>query len=164
MRTLIALPILAALSFAAAASAGPAPGTIMKVTPPGPEKNIDRATLMCRENYKLQLANLGQLAHSLNLTPAQQPKFEAWRTSRLDLWKATPCPPLPLGLEIPAPQRIKNQITMATATLEGLRKELPAAEALYSVLTPEQRAIFDGPIKLAAPPPAAPPPAPAPSH
>ena len=45
---------------------------------------------------------------------------------------------------------------MMNATMEGLRKELPPTQALYNVLTPEQRAIFDGPMKSPAVPPPAP--------
>lgn len=164
MRALLALPLLAVLSCTTAALADPAPGTIMKVTPPEKQKEIGRAELECRMSYKLQLANLGMLGNALKLTPAQKPVFDAWRLSRLDLAKSTPCPPLPTGLEVPAPQRIENQITILSATLDSLHKELPAAQALYKALTPEQRAIFDGPIKMAAPPPAAPPSPPPASH
>ncbi|MEI9932856.1 MAG: hypothetical protein WDM89_20545 [Rhizomicrobium sp.] len=56
------------------------------------------------------------------------------------------------------PDRIHNQITMVSATLDGLRLEYPAAKAFYAVLTPEQRAILDGPMKMAMPPAAPPPP------
>jgi hypothetical protein len=164
MRARFALPILTALSFATAAFADPAPGTIMKVTPPDSQKEAGRAELECRARYKMQLANLGMLGGALKLTPAQKPVFDAWRLSRLDLSKATPCPPLPTGLGIPAPERIQNQITILSATLEGLRKELSATQALYKALTPEQRVIFDGPIKMAAPPPAAAPSSPPAAH
>jgi hypothetical protein len=146
------------------ALADPAPGTIMKVTPPGEQSISDQVRRQCAMGYKIQLAQMGHLAAALKLTAAQKPVFESWRAVRLDLWRASPCPPLATGLEVPAPERIKNQITLASATLEALRKELPATQALYDTLTPEQRAIFDGPIKMAAPPPAAPPPAPAPAH
>jgi len=164
MRARSALPILAVLSFATAAWAEAPANTIMKVTPPGAQKEVGQAELQCRMMYKRQLANLGMLGSALKLTPEQKPVFDAWRLSRLDLSKATPCPALPTGFEVPAPQRIQNQITMLSATLESLRKELAAAQVLYKALTPEQRAIFDGPIKMAAPPPAAPPTPPPASH
>ena len=60
-----------------------------------------------------------------------------------------------MGFDVPAPKRVENQIAIMAATLDGLRKELPATRALYDVLTPEQRAVFDGPISgRAVPPPA----------
>ena len=60
-----------------------------------------------------------------------------------------------MGFDVPAPKRVENQIVVMAATLDGLRKELPATQALYDVLTPEQRAVFDGPIRVATVPPPA---------
>ncbi|HTT96622.1 MAG TPA: Spy/CpxP family protein refolding chaperone [Rhizomicrobium sp.] len=166
MRARYALPILSALSFATAAFADPAPGTIMKVTPPNKSAEGGKVdpSVVCAQKYRLQAAELTMLGASLKLTDAQKPVFATWRKTRLDLFQAIPCPEPSLGLDVPAPKRVENQITIMNATMAGLRKELPATQALYAALTPEQRAIFDGPIKLAAPPPAAPNAAPAPSH
>lgn len=161
MRALFALPLLAVLSSAAAFAEAPA-NTIMKVTPPDERKNDAMAE--CLSKYRVELAHLGALANELKPTPEQKPLFDAWRASRIALWKAAPCPPLPIGLEVPGPVRIQNQITIMSATLDALRKELPLTKALYDALTPDQRRIFDGPIRLAAPPPGAPPPAPPPGH
>jgi len=146
-----------------AAFADPSPSTIMKVTPPQ-EKKTSGESAECLQRYHVELAMLGTLSNALEPTPAQKPLFDAWRKARLALWTAVPCPALSTGLDIPAPQRIENQITMTSATLDALRKELPAAKALYDALTPEQRKIFDGPVRMAAPPPAAPPAPPAAGH
>ena len=159
MRRFSALPILAALTLASAALADPPASTIMKVTPPGESKTAVNPAIVCTHKFQIQLVQLGQLQTALKLTDAQKPVFENWKKIRLELWRAIPCPALPMGLETPAPKRLENEIAMMTATADGLRKELPPTQALYNVLTPEQRAIFDGPMKMpAAPPPAAPPP------
>ncbi|HVU21129.1 MAG TPA: Spy/CpxP family protein refolding chaperone [Rhizomicrobium sp.] len=164
MRARLAFPLLAALSLSTTAFAEAPANTIMKVTPPGEKKTADDAALECVHGYRMELARMGALGNELNPTPAQKPLFDAWRKSRLDLYKAQPCPTPPMGLDVPAPQRIQNQITIMSATLAALQKELPAAKALYDALTPEQRKIFDGPIRMAVPPPGAPPPPPAPGH
>jgi LTXXQ motif family protein len=168
MRALTVLPILAVLSFATAALADPPANTIMKVNPPDENKPPVSPQTICLQKYKLELAGLGQLGARLNLAAAQKPKFDAWKKAMLDMQKGVPCPPLPMGLNAPAPKRVENEITMLSATLDGLRKEVVALRALYAALTPDQRAVLDGPMRMSAPPPAAspaPPPAPpAPSH
>lgn len=146
-----------------AAFADPPANTVMKATPPAPpaaQKGPPDMAQMCQMKDKMQLASLEMLGASLKLTDAQKPLFQDWRKARLKLWDAAPCPPPPTGLGTPVPDRIHNQITMVSATLDGLRLEYPAAKAFYAVLTPEQRAILDGPMKMAMPP-AAPPPPPA---
>lgn len=156
MRAIIALPILAVLSFAPAALAEAPANTIMKVTPPGEKQNPVDPAVLCVHKYQMQAAQLGQLGAMLKLTDTQKPVFAAWRKTRLDMFQGIPCPEPSMGFEVSAPKRVENQITIMTATLEGLRKELPATQALYNVLTPEQRAVFDGPIRAGAvPPPAA---------
>jgi Spy/CpxP family protein refolding chaperone len=161
MRRFSALPIIAALTLATAALAGPPANTIMKVTPPGENKPAVDPAIVCTHKFQMQVVQLGQLQTSLKLSEAQKPVFENWKKIRLELWRTVPCPPLPMGLDIPAPKRVENQVVMMTATADGLRKELPPTQALYNVLTPEQRAIFDGPMKMPAVPPPAPPPSPA---
>jgi Spy/CpxP family protein refolding chaperone len=151
MRAPTALSFLAVLSFAAPALAEAPANTIMKVTPPGEAKPAGNGAIdpavACVHKYQLQLAEMGQLADALKLTDAQKPLFQAWRKTRLDLFHDVPCPSPPMGFDVPAPKRVENQMTMMSATLEGLRKELPATQRLYAALTPEQRAIFDGPIR-----------------
>lgn len=168
MRARHVLPILAALSFATAALADPAPGTIMKVTPPADTKTqpaeggkVDPA-VVCAQRYRMQASQLTQLGATLKLTEAQKPVFANWRKVRLDMFQAIPCPEPSFSLDVPAPKRVENEIAIMSVTLDGLRKELPATQTLYTALTPEQRAIFDGPIRSVLHPPAAP--APAPSH
>ena len=153
--------ILAALTFASVARADPPASTIMKVTPPGESKPnaadsnspVDPA-VMCTHRYQMQAFQLTQLGARLKLTEAQKPVFAAWRKTRLDMFQGVPCPEPPMGFEVSAPKRVENQIAIMAAMLDGLRKELPATKTLYNALTPEQRAVFDGPIlERAVPPP-----------
>jgi hypothetical protein len=155
MRALIVVPFLAVLSFAPALAAEAPANTIMKVTPPAEKQTPVDPAVMCVHKYQTQAVQLSQLGAMLKLTDAQKPVFAAWRKSRLDMFQGVPCPEPSMGFDVPAPKRVENQITIMTATLDGLRKELPATEALYNVLTPEQRAVFDGPIRSGAVPPAA---------
>jgi Spy/CpxP family protein refolding chaperone len=151
MRALTALPFLVTLSFVSPAFAEAPANTIMKVTPPG-EKQTDAAAL-CAHKYRTQASQLAQLGAMLKLTDAQRPVFAAWRKARLDMFQEAPCPEPSLGFDVPAPKRVENQITILSATLDGLRKELPATEALYNALTPEQQAVFDAPIRVGTVPP-----------
>jgi hypothetical protein len=145
------ISILAVLSFAAAAAAQPPPGTIMKVTPPGPSTEAAKA---CVQDFQLRVSRLGELGARLKLTAQQKPLFDAWRKVMVEAFHAMPCPPPPTGLNAPAPERIANQIKVLGITLDGLHKERPAVEALYAVLSPDQRAIFDGPVPAPAAGPA----------
>ena len=149
--------VLAALSLAAPALADPPAGTVMKVTPPQANADIAKRCLM---RYEIEVAQVGHLKGALTLTPAQAPLFEAWRDVHLEVVHNLPCPAPAMGLDVPAPQRMLNQISALNASLEALRKEQPATDALYKGLSPAQRAVFDGP-KDGVPPPKAPPPPPA---
>jgi len=150
MRTASALVLL--LFCAVAANAEPAPGTIMKVTPSQDSANALR---LCRARLEMEVASIGKLGTALSLAPSQKPLFDAWRQVYLEQLHTMPCPPPPTGLDTPAPQRTENEAKLAEATRNALQAELPALRALYQALTPEQRAIFDGPRKVIVPPPAA---------
>jgi hypothetical protein len=153
MRALIALPFLAVLSFASAAAADPPSNMVMKVAPAGEKPAQADAAVMCVHKYQMQAAQLGQLGAMLKLTDAQKPVFAAWRKARLDMFEGVPCPEPSMGFDVSGPKRIENQIAIMSAMLDGLHKELPATQALYKALTPEQRAVFDGPIKMSTAPP-----------
>ncbi len=152
--------ILAGLVLAAPALAdpqgGPPAGTIMKVTPPQDED----AERVCRMHVEMDMAQTGHLKAALKLDAAQEKVFESWRKVHGDAVRSLPCQPIPTGLDIPIPERMRNQIKALSAELDALRKEEPATDALYAALRPEQRAIFDGP-KQGVPPPKAPAPPPA---
>ena len=147
MRALTALSIFAGLSFASATLADPPANTIMKVTPPAEKQAPVDPAVMCVHRYQMQAAQLTQLGARLKLTEAQKPVFAAWRKTRLDMFQGVPCPEPSMGFNVSAPKRVENQIAVMAATLDGQRKELPATQTLYNALTPDQRAIFDGPIR-----------------
>jgi hypothetical protein len=155
MRARSALPFLAVLLFAAPALAEAPANTIMKVTPPGETKAPIDPAVLCVHKFQTQAAQLSQLGAMLKLSDAQRPLFAAWRKARLDMFQGVPCPEPSMGFDVPAPKRVENQIAIMAATLDGLRKELPATQALYNALTPEQRAVFDGPIRVGMVPPPA---------
>lgn len=153
MRRVLALLAFAFLACAAPALADPPAGTILKVTPPGEKQTPADASVLCAHNFQVHASQLTQLGATLKLTAAQKPVFAAWRKARLDMFQETPCPEPSTGLDVPAPKRVENQITILSAMLDGLRRELPATLALYNVLTPEQRAVFDAPIRVGMVPP-----------
>jgi hypothetical protein len=142
VRNTLSVSVLGIL-FATAVLADPPPGTIMKVTPPGPSSEAAKA---CVQVFQVRVSRLGELGARLKLTAQQQPLFDAWRKVMVESLHAMPCPPPPTGLSVPAPERLSNQIKMLGMTLDGLRKEKPAVEALYATLSPVQRAMFDGPV------------------
>jgi hypothetical protein len=137
---------LAFLAISTAALADPPANTIMKVAPPPPD-----AKRLCMLRIEIETAQLGHLGSALTLDAAQKPLFEAWRKIHLDVVRALPCPSPRTGLDVPAPQRLENQITLLSANLDALRREQPATDALYAALNPSQRAIFDAP-KQGVPP------------
>jgi len=152
---------LAFLAISTAALADPPANTIMKVVPPHQPADPHRLCVMRNE---IETAQVGRLGAALTLDAAQKPLFETWRKIHLDVLRALPCPPPPTGLDVPAPQRMQNQILLLTTNLDALHKELASTAALYGALSPAQRAIFDGPKQGAPPPEPAPRPDALPAH
>jgi len=159
VRARIVLPVLAVLSFASSALADPPPGTIMKVTPPGPNA-MPLPEKICALQIDRNMALLDQLEKALVLTEKQKPLFDAWKNTRSEVLHAWPCPAPSTGPDVPTPTRIERQEKLLTTELDAMRREKPLVSALYESLTPAQRQTFDGP-----PPrpqqPAMPPPPPA---
>ena len=151
----------ALLTLSTAALADPPANTIMKVAPP---QDKAQTTRLCIMRNEIEIAQVGHLATALTLDATQKPLFEAWKKIHLDVLRALPCPPPPTGLDVPAPQRMRNQIALMTTTLEALRKEQDSTAALYDALTPAQRAVFDGPKQSVPPPQPAPAPGALPAH
>ncbi|HEX4292816.1 MAG TPA: hypothetical protein VHZ29_01645 [Rhizomicrobium sp.] len=141
------------LAISTAALADPPANTIMKVAPPHEAADARRLCIMRNE---IETAQVGHLGAALTLDAAQKPLFETWKRIHLDVLRALPCPPPPTSLDVPAPQRMQNQILLLTTNLDALHKELQSTTALYEALTPAQRAVFDGPKQGAPPPQAAP--------
>lgn len=147
--------LLPALVVSAAALAEPAPGTIMKATPPGQQQQRLTPREMCRRMFEMKVGRVGQMAEAMKLTEAQKKLFEAWRKVRLEVDSAWPCPLPAIGSDVPTPKRLDSQITVLRFEVEALEKEKPVATALYDALTQEQRAIFDDPARAMPPAPPA---------
>ena len=101
----------------------------------------------CTEAFARRAGFLAYLGAKLELTPQQQPLWDAyqqatmkaamnWRQVCLD--NSTP-PQNPLT----ALERRDRMEKLLTARLDGMRATRPPLEALYQSLTPEQRALVD---------------------
>jgi hypothetical protein len=138
------LPAFVLLALATAALADPPPGTIMKVTPPGPNAAPDPAKI-CLMQFQQSVATLGMLEKSLALTDKQKPLFDAWRKTRVETMHGWPCPRPATGTDVPTPLRLDREESLLAFEVDALRKEKPLVAALYEALSPEQRATFDNP-------------------
>ena len=147
MRIAFSLSLLAVLA-SVAALADPPPGTIMKVTPPGPNA-VPLPQKICAMQLERNMAMLAQLEKALALTAQQKPLFDAWKKTRVEVMRAWPCPVPSTGPDVPTPTRLDRDEALLTTELEALRKEKPLVGALYEALSPEQRATFDGPPRPA---------------
>jgi hypothetical protein len=140
-----ALPVLALLSLATAAAADPPPGTIMKVTPPGPNATAPDPARFCVMQFERNVAMLGQLEKALALTDRQKPLFDTWKKTRVEVMHTFPCPLPQTGLDVPTPTRLEREENVLNFQLDAMHKERPLVSALYDALSPDQRAIFDRP-------------------
>lgn len=162
MRARNVLPILAVLSFATAALADPPPGTIMKVTPPA-QGTMPLPEKICALQIDRNMSMLGALEKALVLTEKQKPLFDAWKTTRVEVMHAWPCPAPSMGADVPTPTRMDREEKLLGIEIDALHRERPLVAALYESLTPAQRQTFDGPPPrpqqpmMPPPPPAKPP-------
>jgi hypothetical protein len=145
VRVFCLLPIVGVLSFASAAMADPPPGTIMKVTPPGPNASPPDAAKICAMQFQQSVATLGLLEQALALTDKQKPLFDSWKTTRVEMMSGWPCPRPATGPDVPTPLRLDREESLLVYEIDALHKEKPLVAALYEALSPEQRTIFDHP-------------------
>ncbi|MEA2780605.1 MAG: hypothetical protein QOK29_2149 [Rhodospirillaceae bacterium] len=122
------------------------------MTPPSHHYEHDRAERMknkCLSRFARSAGHLAYLEARLQLTPAQQPLWDKWqqalaagagkqRESCLASLPAADAKPTALDRDT----RIQNMLEIKVDSLKAAR---PALEALYQVLTPDQRKIFDHP-------------------
>jgi len=102
----------------------------------------------CADHYAGLAGQLAFLEAKLNLTDAQRGPWNAWREARLaDAAKArdacVAAVPATPGARPTILDREAQMEQHLSARLAGLQARRPALEALYAVLTPEQKAIFD---------------------
>lgn len=85
---------------------------------------------------------IARLHEELNITPAQENAFHAYVSAM------QPTPDQAGGarasfMELPAPQRMEKMIAMQKQRTAEMEARLPALNAFYAVLTPEQKKTFD---------------------
>ncbi len=104
---------------------------------------------MCTERYARKVARLAYLEAKLDLTEQQRAAWDKWRQTRLNaatqersacLENSSQPEGRPTAVEREA--RLEKRLSLK---LQGLQASRPALEALYDVLTPDQRAVLDHP-------------------
>jgi len=124
-------PSRAAAKMAAPVMDGPIPGhralSLLPTQAPAPAPNIE--------------ANIAQLHQRLQITPAQEPHFEALANVMRQNARMMPNAPAPTNLD--PIQGLRFAIQTGEQELAGLKRMLPPLEALYASLSPPQRSIAD---------------------
>jgi|GEM_PF-1591030 protein CpxP len=86
-------------------------------------------------------ANIAQLHQRLAITPAQEPQFSALANIMRQNARMMPAGPPPANLN--AVDGLRLAIQYGQQEIDGMRRMLPALQALYAVLTPAQRQAAD---------------------
>jgi periplasmic protein CpxP/Spy len=120
-----------AAAMAAAMMDGPAPRhralPLLPAQAPAPAPNIE--------------ANIAQLHQRLQITPAQEPRFEALANVMRQNARMMPNAPPPTNLD--PIQALRFAIQTGEQELVGLKRMLPPLQALYASLSPMQQRIAD---------------------
>lgn len=103
----------------------------------------------CSDHYAHEIAGLFYLEAKLDLTEKQRSAWNKWRQVQSDNAnkEQTVCltnAPTP-DAKPTAPEREAQMEKVLVIKLQNLQSSRPALEALYEVLTPAQRAVFDRP-------------------
>lgn len=142
--------LLAAPICAQEASPGAAPVPPSSADAPRTDEDFAaRHEAFCGERYAHEAGRLSYLEARLDLTDKQRSAWSKWRQVQLDnanreqtdCLSMTPDPKVkPTALEIEA--RLEKELS---TRLQNLQSSRPVLDALYEVLTPVQRAVFDRP-------------------
>ena len=105
---------------------------------------------MCADRYARDVGRFAYLETRLALADAQRPAFDNWKSavlasakSKEDICSArTKHPDQPSTIL----DRETHERMMLKARLSALETELPALQALYQTLSPEQKLVFDRPM------------------
>ena len=119
-------PARAALSESSAAPNGRSPSIELAQMPAAPAPNVE--------------ANIASLHQRLGITPAQEPQFEAFASVLRQNARMMPSAP---SSSLNAVERLRTGIQFAQQDLAGMRRMLPALQALYAVLSPAQKQAAD---------------------
>ena len=87
-------------------------------------------------------ASIGQLHQKLQIAPAQEPQFNAFAQAMRENARSTPSAPPRPGTTT-AVDGLRAYIQMSESELAGLKRLLPALEALYNALSPAQKKTAD---------------------
>lgn len=148
----VALPLLFGGAVLAEQTNPPQPGPMMGAQMAKQPSAKDFAAWhksMCGEHFAHQTARLAYLQARLDLTEKQLPAFRKWADAEAQtagLERDACLSSAPKG-DTP-PSIVEREDMMAShlrIKLQGLDSARPALQALYEVLTPEQRAILDRP-------------------
>lgn len=153
MNTKYLFPAIAALALTASVAVAQMPppgGRAPARTPPTAEQVAARRTAICADMAARGAARIAYLETRLNLTAAQKPLFERWKTaveSEQSARQADCAKPRPARTaSTPRPtlaernQRMEDGLKNRLATLEKTR---PAQEALDNALTADQKRVFE---------------------
>ena len=88
-------------------------------------------------------ASIAQLHQKLQIAPAQEPPFNAFAQVMRENARATPNIPPPRPGTTTAVDGLRTYIQFSEAELAGLKRLLPALEALYNSLSPAQKRTAD---------------------
>jgi periplasmic protein CpxP/Spy len=88
-------------------------------------------------------ANISQLHQKLQITPAQEPQFSAVASVMRDNARAEAGAPQQPPANATAVDDLRAYIKYSEVELAGLKKMLPALEALYATLSPAQKKAAD---------------------
>lgn len=161
---LCAIPLAAVLlilSAGAWAQSAPPPAPEARPAPKeiSPAEHQKHRAEMATGLYAREVGRLAELETQLNLTDKQKPAFEKWKAVKLAAAKARADaflnekapPPAPPSSEAKPPlpnpaEGLQHRGGRLKAELADIKAELPALQALTTVLTPDQ-------MRLLAPPP-----------
>jgi hypothetical protein len=136
-RLLAAAGLSAAAMIAAAPSEAALPGAGATAAPDGRPLVLAQAPTTPAPNVE---ANIAQLHQRLQITPAQEPQFNALANIMRQNARITPAAP---PANPSAVEGLRLAIQYGEQELSGLRRLLPALQALYASLSPAQRQAAD---------------------
>lgn len=142
---------LAMTASAAFAQGAPAPqpagqpGPMMGMRHMDPAEMQKHMAQMCQDHYAHAVGKVAELEARLNLTAAQKPLFERWKSSILSAAKdrVNDCQNLKMPERpISVVEGAKMHQKMLEAQLTILKAQMPALEALNASLSEEQQKVF----------------------
>lgn len=129
-RSIVVAGLLAAGSqYAAAGQSGPAPVLLAQAQPTQPRQNVE--------------ANIAELRKKLQITAAQEAQFNGVAAMMRDNARLEASAPQQPPANATALDDLRAYIKYSELELQGLKRMLPALEALYAALTPAQRKTAD---------------------